>query len=424
MFYQMDQNVVNDKTKMMNYTKKILLRMDKIAKSTGEAPICLRITIGRKTTYKTLYKIRPEYWDENKMQVKKAYPNAANLNAIISKKTAEIEREIIRLDSDEKLHDVSAVRDKLHERNSYDLFGYADQYLEKKYREGYATYKTYRSVITKFRNYVGKATLPVNEINPGFMRKYQDYLENELGNSRNTTVKNLKILSSLIREFYQSNDLEYPGKLFAKCQFKKEKTERGFLEVEELERIEDFKCKPHSPFCDAREIFLFQCYTGLRISDALALKWKNYQSDRLRGVAHKTGKAYDLVVIKQAAAILARRRRIVEKAGGEVSPEAYIFNILRHDIDTGDIHEVGNDMSAATARINKKLKTLMKKVGIEKNVSTHVARHTFATWLITKGADIFAVKELLQHSDVRETQIYAKMIDAKKQEAMKLLENN
>jgi len=408
----------------MKPSNKLVLRLDKVAKSNGEAPVCLRVTFNRRTTYKTLCKIRPEFWDESRMQVKKAHPNAATLNVLIAKKTADILESINQLGLVKKLHDINAIRDKLHERNSYDLFGYTDQYLEKKYREGYATYKTYRSVITKFRNYVGKATLPVNEINPGFMRKYQDYLENELGNSRNTTVKNLKILSSLIREFYQSNDLEYPGKLFAKCQFKKEKTERGFLEVEELERIEDFKCKPHSPFCDAREIFLFQCYTGLRISDALALKWKNYQGDRLRGVAHKTGKAYDLIVIKQAAAILARRRRIVEKGGGEVSPEAYIFNILRHDIDTGDIHEVGNDMSAATARINKRLKTLMKKVGIEKNVSTHGLRHTFATWLITKGADIFAVKELLQHSDVRETQIYAKMIDAKKQEAMKLLENN
>lgn len=105
-------------------------------------------------------------------------------------------------------------------------------------------------------------------------------------------------------------------------------------------------------------------------------------------------------------------------------PDAYIFNILRSDSDTDNIHEVGNDISGATARINKRLKTMAKKVGIEKNISTHIARHTFATLLITKGADIFAVQELLQHSSTRETQIYAKMIDAKKQAALKLLERD
>lgn len=408
----------------MIYSKKLVLRLDKVAKSTGEAPVCLRVTFNRKTTYKTLCKIGPEFWDESKKQVKKAHPNAALLNALISKKTAEIEQEILRLDTAEKIDDISAVRDKLHERNSYDLFGYADQFLEKVYRRKYATYKTYRSVITKLRNYVGKDSLPVNEINSAFIRKYQEYLENDLGNSRNTAIKNLKILSSFMSGLYRENDMEYTGKPFAKCQFKKEKTERGFLEEEELKRIEGFKCRFRNPLRDVRDVFLFQCYTGLRISDVLTLKWKNYQDGRLRGVAHKTGKAYDLSIIKQAETILSFRRCILENNGGKAMPDAYIFNILRSDSDTYNIHEVGNDISGATARINKRLKTMAKKVGIEKNISTHMARHTFATLLITKGADIFAVQELLQHSSTRETQIYAKMIDAKKQAALKLLERD
>ena len=69
---------------------------------------------------------------------------------------------------------------------------------------------------------------------------------------------------------------------------------------------------------------------------------------------------------------------------------------------------------------NKGLQLWAAQAGIKKHVSYHVARHTFATMLITFGADLYTVSKLLGHTDIKVTQIYAKLVDAKKVEAVEL----
>ena len=71
--------------------------------------------------------------------------------------------------------------------------------------------------------------------------------------------------------------------------------------------------------------------------------------------------------------------------------------------------------------MNRQLKACAKAAGIKKNVTLHTARHTFATMLITEGADLYTTCKLLGHSDIQTTQIYAKIIDKKKEEAVDLL---
>lgn len=72
-----------------------------------------------------------------------------------------------------------------------------------------------------------------------------------------------------------------------------------------------------------------------------------------------------------------------------------------------------NAISRATSLYNKGLKSIGKKAGIAKNISSHVARHTFATIVRSKGMDLFDLRDFLKHSNVRETQIYAGTIDPK-----------
>ena len=71
--------------------------------------------------------------------------------------------------------------------------------------------------------------------------------------------------------------------------------------------------------------------------------------------------------------------------------------------------------------INLQLKVWMKNTGIEKNLSFHVSRHTFATLALTQGIDIYTVSKLLGHSKIQTTEIYAKIIDQKKKDAMNSL---
>ena len=70
--------------------------------------------------------------------------------------------------------------------------------------------------------------------------------------------------------------------------------------------------------------------------------------------------------------------------------------------------------------VNENLKKWAKAAGVNKHVSYHTSRHTFATMMLTLGADIYTVSKLLGHRSVKHTQIYAKIIDKKKDEAVSL----
>ena len=69
------------------------------------------------------------------------------------------------------------------------------------------------------------------------------------------------------------------------------------------------------------------------------------------------------------------------------------------------------------------IKKWAKDAGIAKNVNFHTSRHTFATMLLTLGADIYTVSKLLGHTNVKTTQIYAKIVNKKKDDAVSLVDN-
>jgi site-specific recombinase XerD len=73
--------------------------------------------------------------------------------------------------------------------------------------------------------------------------------------------------------------------------------------------------------------------------------------------------------------------------------------------------------------MNRNLKYWAKIAGIDKNLTLHTARHTFCTWLLTKGVDLYTVSQLAGHTNIKTTQIYAKIVDEKKRAAVSLLDD-
>ena len=199
------------------------------------------------------------------------------------------------------------------------------------------------------------------------------------------------------------------------------KTERTYLEIDEIRKIQGLKLRLQSPLYDARELFLFECYTGIRISDILTLKWKNGASDKISIRMRKTEKPLVVPMNDFVKAVLDKRRAVVENNGGQILPDKYVFNILKVDVDKVNAQDALNAISSATAIINKQLKRIAEKVGIEKNISTHVGRHSYATALLTSNIPLPVIKEMLGHSDIKVTQIYAKVVDSKKDEVVNCL---
>lgn len=406
----------------MSHTIKVVMRLEKLSKKSNEAPVCVRITKNRETTYKTLFRLDPKFWDADKGHVKKSHPNAGEHNATITKTVAEYDKEALLQGLTKKSHGVSGIRDIVHKKQTLDFIKYAIGYVEQLEIEGtYSVYKKYKTVVYKFRNFIGKDSMQINGVTPELIKRYEKYLSESLKNGVDTITVNMKALRKLYRDAVEKYNLDTGADPFKDIKFKLTQPARVFLTEEEIGRFLSLKCKPMSPHANVRHIFLFECYTGLRIGDILTLKWRNYDGNTISLTMQKTGKVAVLPLSDVAKNIVEDRKYLNEKYLGEISPNNYIFDMLKVDVDTASKKDTHNAISSSNAQINKTLKSIAKRLNISKTITTHTGRHSFATLLITKGANVYAIKELLGHSDVKVTQIYAKVVDEVKNSSIDLL---
>ncbi len=170
---------------------------------------------------------------------------------------------------------------------------------------------------------------------------------------------------------------------------KKEEIEMVFLEKAEIKKLieTDFYND------EVKNAFLFGCYTGLRFSDIQSLKWDNIKNNRLH-ITQKKTKSLAVVPMNINA------QQILDLQSLK-SNNQNVFNLFE-----------------ANSSVNRTLRKLIQKADIKKNVSFHSSRHTFATLLISSGANIYTVSKLLGHKDIKSTLVYAKVIDEEKENAV------
>ncbi len=167
---------------------------------------------------------------------------------------------------------------------------------------------------------------------------------------------------------------------------------KTYLTIDELRTLTITPCaRP-----EIKKAFMFSCFCGLRISDIKALKWKHIV---------KNGNKTSLELIMQKT-----QMPIYIKLS-----EAALQWLPAHS----DTNEAVFRLPAAPT-INRHLKRWTETAHIDKKVTFHTARHTFATTLLTLGADIYTTSKLLGHTDIKTTQIYAKIVDKKKDAAIDL----
>ncbi|MGM9745907.1 MAG: site-specific integrase [Paludibacteraceae bacterium] len=167
---------------------------------------------------------------------------------------------------------------------------------------------------------------------------------------------------------------------------------KTYLTIDELRTLAITPCA--TP--EIKNAFLFSCFCGLRISDIKALKWKHIVKN-----GNKT--SLELIMQKTQMPIYIK----LSDAAQQWLPAH------------GDNNEAVFRLPAAPT-INRHLKRWTETAHIDKKVTFHTARHTFATTLLTLGADIYTTSKLLGHTDIKTTQIYAKIVDKKKDAAIDL----
>ncbi|MBQ5655533.1 MAG: site-specific integrase, partial [Bacteroidaceae bacterium] len=172
--------------------------------------------------------------------------------------------------------------------------------------------------------------------------------------------------------------------------FKQEETERMYLTMDEVEKLAETPCN----FPYLKNAFLFSCLTGLRKSDIEKLTWGDVfkEGDRTRIIfRQKKTKGQEYLTINAKAE---------EYLGTRGNNNEKVFSGFKYG-----------------SWVLLELKRWVLSAGITKNITFHCARHTFAVSLLSKNVDIYTVSKLLGHRELATTQIYAKVMDQKKEEA-------
>lgn len=217
--------------------------------------------------------------------------------------------------------------------------------------------------------------------------------------SRSTARLYFSALGSILQEaeregIIDRNPIEKVS-LSSKKNIKQKKKQRAFLTNEELSMLDSTPAGNE----ETKRAFLFACCCGLRISDIRELRWMDIK------VVNKN--TYIIKTMVKTEEII---KIPLPKIATHYLPER------------GDAKLTDNIFHLTTQyAINSCLRTWAKRAGIDKHLTFHVSRHTFATLLLSLGADIYTTSKLLGHQDVKTTQIYADIIDKKREDAMNLL---
>lgn len=392
----------------------IVFRKDKLNKK-NEAPIHFRIIKDRKSSYiSAQVMLHVKHWDVIKNRVKKTYPNSARLNSLLLTKLNELQNGLFESETQTKSLSSHQLKDRLFGKRPSDFFAFAEDVIDQYIKSGkIGTYDRSRSTIAKLRGYQYAKQLTFLDITPVFLMKYERYLRDELKNSTNTIHKDMKFIRKIFNDAYRLDIIEHNQNPFLKYQLKLEKTQRMYLTEDELQLIEKCRLAANTRLALHRDMFVFASYAGgLRISDLLRLQLKNFDGSHIIFTTKKTGQQLSINLPQKALEIIKRYMPT------NPSPNNFIFPILSKDLNLENPREVDRKVSGATAYINKNLKIIAKKAGIEKNVSFHVSRHTWATRAIAKDIPLEYVMKLMGHANMRETLIYARIMGKQLDKAM------
>ncbi len=391
---------------------KVVLRESKTNKA-GEAPVYLRITQERKTNFIALdVRVKPQDWDADLSQVRRSYPNSKRVNNYILQRKVDAENTTLKKES--QSHSSEKLKKVIKGESSESFLKHFARHLarlEKTVKVN--TLRKAQSVYNKLEAYLGKRDLLFDDMTVAFLKQYEAHLRDDLGNGINTIHSDLKIFRKLIYDAIREDLVSPERNPFLKFKLETEKTTKAYLTEEELDAFWELPLKEGSKQWHHRNLFVFAADAGgPRISDLLQLKWANFSGTHIKFTTQKTNDMVSVKVPNRALAILQLYRKETSK------PSDFVFEFMRPGKDYSDPWLLQKGLSAANAHINKNLRIIAERAGIGKKISFHSSRHTFATRALTKGMHLESVSKLLGHNSIKTTQIYAKIVDEKLDQAM------
>ncbi len=276
---------------------------------------------------------------------------------------------------------------------------------ERKKKASLGNYVVWQSVLNRLKAYEKRQNITFDQIDSAWLKGFLKFLQNDAfavtkGNTKSPTG-NLSAnschlyfskLRTLLNQALEDGIIVEDPMRGIKLP-PTEESKREYLSMEEVKTLVKTRCDDET----IKKAFLFSCFTGLRRSDVEKLTWGELQQSdgqpRLVFRQKKTGGQEYLDINPQALELLGER--------GNADAKDKIFPKIK-----------------APQYTNYSLQEWARRAGIEKHITFHSGRHTFAVMMLTLGTDIYTVSKLLGHKNLHTTEIYAKIVDSKKQAAV------
>jgi integrase len=353
---------------------------------------------GERAEFQTGKKIEPENWDNGKQQAKGKATEAKLLNTYLSQLRNKVYLKEIELMQRGFLITARLLRDAvvdkveaLNEKTLFQVFSEHNEEQGKMIGKGisksthWLSEYTYRLLKEHIEQKYKRSDLYLRELNIGFIQAFHTFLRTDKGMAQNSSTKHLKLLKKIINVAVANSYMTFNP--FMTYKVEREPVEIDFLDEEELRRIINFDT-PLPRLERAKDMFLFGCFTGLSYIDIKTLAPEHFERDG-------------------AGRIWIKKRRV--KTG--VLSRIPLLPIAKMILDK---YRDGEKLLPIQdpADVNKYLKDIAILCNINKRITFHTSRHTFAsTVTLANNISLEVVSKMLGHTNTRMTTHYAKLVD-------------
>lgn len=379
----------------------------------GKAPIYARITINEvRTEFSTKRFIEPEKWVNKAGYAKGNTEDIITLNAHIAAVRNQLFQHHDKLLQAGKAVTVEAVKNSYFgitekSKSIMEVFQYHNDQMKSLIGKDYSfgTHERYATALNHTKEFIeykyNVSDYPIKQVNHEFVTEYEYFLKAVRKCSHNTSIKYLTNFKKIMRICLGNGWIDKDP--FINYRFRLNEVEREILHEHEIQAIAD-KEFATSRLDQVRDVFLFCCFTGLAYSDV-----------------KKLTKDHVIIGIDGERWIKVNRTKTDTRSSIPILPSAQAI------LDKYSNHpKCCADKTLLPVSSNQKMNDYLKEIaavcGIEKNITFHIARHSFATTVtLQNDVPIESVSKMLGHKSIRTTQHYAKVLDKKVSNDMALL---
>ena len=382
----------------MSTTISVVCYKSKVLKN-NESPLMLRICKDGKRKYESIgISILPSLWDFKQNKPTRKCPNKEYIERLIAEKVKVYTDKVIEFKSQEKEFTATSLMEKVNKpvkrKTVQEVFNQYIQELESANRLRYADmYKCTMHSLIKFNKHLD---IPFSDMDTIWLKRYEVWLQSQglAINTLGTRFRHLRVIYNFAIEEKIVKSEYYPFNSFKVSKLSQTTAKRS---IQKGEILSVLNYQGQTPLeCLAIDLFTFSYLAaGINFGDIARLTKDNILENRLIYIRKKTQKQIKVSLQEQAI-------KLIQKYSMPDNP--YLFPILSsfHKTEQQKV----NRIHKIIAKVNKSLKEIGERLNIPIDLTTYVARHSFATVLKRSGVNTSLICEALGHSSERVTQIY------------------